>query len=100
MPIEETSDDLSVSDGARTERLTRRVAALERQVEVRIDQVEDLQRRLAHAENLVRAGEQQGMAAKAAEYDALMNTFTMKALRMPRSWYGEARRRLAGRSVR
>jgi hypothetical protein len=32
---------------------------------------------------------------KAAEYDALMQTFTMRALSRPRAWYAAARRRLA-----
>lgn len=96
MAVEEASDDLRVSAEARVERLTRRAAALERQVEARITQVEDLQRRLAHEENQARAARHEAAVAmpKAIEYDALMNTVTMKALRLPRAWYGAARRRL------
>jgi hypothetical protein len=89
-----------VTAEAREERLARRVAALERQVEARIEQVEDYQRRLAHVENALRATEEaagdqhltEEVRRKAAEYDALMATFTMKALELPRSWYGRARR--------
>ena len=90
MGVEEASDDLRVTAEAREERLARRVAALERQVEARIAQVEDYQRRLAHAER--RAEEASQVLAKATEYDVLMGTITMKALRLPRSWYGRARR--------
>ena len=104
MGVEEASDDLRVTAEAREERLARRVAALERQVEARIAQVEDYQRRLAHAENAARTAEDalrraesgaeevSQMLQKAREYDALMGTITMKALRLPRSWYGRARR--------
>ncbi|MDQ3643782.1 MAG: hypothetical protein M3450_20515 [Actinomycetota bacterium] len=104
MGVEEASDDLRVTAEAREERLARRVAALERQVEARIAQVEDYQRRLAHAENAARtaedalrtaesgAEEASRMLEKAREYDALMGTITMKALRLPRSWYGRVRR--------
>jgi chromosome segregation ATPase len=104
MGVEEASDDLRVTAEARGERLARRVAALERQVEARIAQVEDYQRRLAHAENAARTAEDALRTAerrveeasqalgKAKEYDALMGTITMKALRLPRSWYGRARR--------
>ncbi|HEV2761261.1 MAG TPA: hypothetical protein VGV86_17000 [Acidimicrobiales bacterium] len=104
MGVEEASDDLQVTAEARHERLARRVAALERQVEARIAQVEDYQRRLAHAENAARAAEEALRTAerraeeasqvlgKSSEYDALMGTITMKALRLPRSWYGRARR--------
>jgi len=98
-----SSEDLQVSAEAREHRLARRVAALERQVETRIAQVEDLQRRLAHAENGWRAAEEargaserraadaDGARGKAVEYDALMGTFTMRALRVPRTWYAQAR---------
>ena len=99
MAVEGASDELQVSPEARLERLTRRIAALERQVEARIAQVEDLQRRLAHAENVARVSQEalaeaEAAKPKAAEYDALMNTVTMRALRLPRSWYAAARRRL------
>ena len=104
MGVEEASDDLRVPAEARQERLARRVAALERQIEARIAQVEDYQRRLAHAENAARTAEDalrraeggaeevSQMLEQAKEYDALMGTITMKALRLPRSWYGRARR--------
>jgi len=94
------------------ERLARRIAALERQVEARIAQVEDYQRRLAHAENALRSAENARREAernigdarqvlwKAAEYDALMGTITIKALRLPRSWYAHARRALSQRTSR
>ena len=99
------SGDLQVTAEAVQERLTRRIAALERQVEARIAQVEDYQRRLAHAENAVREAEHgivdtRQVQWKAAEYDALMGTITMKALRLPRSWYAQARRAASQRSNR
>jgi len=91
------SDDLQVTAEAVQDRMARRIAALERQVERRIAQVEDYQRRLAHAENAAQEAERSLRDApqlqwKAAEYDALMGTMTMKALRLPRSWYARARR--------
>ena len=99
MAVEEGPDQLDIAPEARIERLTRRVAALERQVEARIGQVDDLQRRLRHAENLDGASQQEMAAAKAkaAEYDALMATFTMRALRLPRAAYAVVRKVAAGR---
>lgn len=98
MALESTSDRLEVSAEARAERLARRVAALERQVEARIGQVDDLRRRLAHAERqAMPIGSELESSRKAAEYDALMATFTMRALRLPRSVYGDVRRRLRER---
>ena len=96
MTPESPSDRLDVSAEARAERLARRVAALERQIESRIEQVEDLRRRLAHAEREGMATGSDPVEArrKAAQYDALMATFTMRALRVPRAVYGEVRRRL------
>jgi len=99
------SGDLQVTAEAVQERLTRRIAALERQVEARIAQVEDYQRRLAHAENAAREAEHgivgtRQVLWKAAEYDALMGTITMKALRLPRSWYAQARRAASQRTNR
>lgn len=85
------------------ERLQRRTAALERQLQVRIDQVEDLQRRLAHQDRVAAEArddaaharqEVEALRPRAAELDALMNTMTMRALRLPRAWYGDVRRRL------
>ena len=89
------------------ERLKRRTAALERQLQARIDQVEDLQRRLAHHEKLAADASEDAAKAwrevevlrpRAAELDALLNTFTMRALSRPRAWYGDARRLLDRRS--
>jgi len=104
------SGELQVTAEAVQERLARRIAALERQVEARIAQVEDYQRRLAHAENALRSAENASREAersigdahqvlwKAAEFDALMGTITMKALRLPRSWYAQARRAASRRT--
>jgi hypothetical protein len=97
MAVDDASGDLHLTAESREDRLARRVAALERQVEARIAQVEDYQRRLAHAENAWAAAERAAEDAaevrwKAEEYDALMGTLTMKALRVPRAWYGRARR--------
>lgn len=97
------SDDVGVFPDAMIERLQRRVAAMERQLEVRIDQVGDLQARLAHQERLAAEArddaarawrEVEALRPRAAELDALMNTMTMRALRRPRAWYGDVRRRL------
>jgi len=103
MAVEEATDELQVTAEAREDRLARRVAALERQVEARIAQVEDYQRRLAHAENGWKAAEEAAGGAaevlwKAKEYDALMGTLTMKALRLPRTWYAQARRLVESRT--
>ena len=109
----EASDRLDPAPEAQLDRLRRRVSALERQLEARIAQVDALNDRLAaQAERpAAPAGEEVAaardeaararhqadlLAAKAAEYDALMGTFTMRALRLPRAWYGAVRRRLAG----
>jgi hypothetical protein len=99
-------DPLEAAPGAVLARLRRRSAALERQLEARIVQVAALdaqleeQQRLAReaAEDAVRAREEaKALRPKAAEYDALMNTLTMRALRLPRAWYGLVRARLARR---
>ena len=98
---------LEVSSEALAERLQRRVTALERQLEARIAQVDDLRARLAQQERLT--AEARGDASrsraeadvlrpKAAEYEALMRTFTMRALDRPRVLYAAARRRVTGRS--
>lgn len=92
---------MSVEDGAvvTEEWHARRAAALERQLELRTAEVDRLR-----AEVAVLAGGGSGSAyspvvaewqAKAAEYDALMATKTMHALRIPRAVYG---RLLARRS--
>ena len=97
-------DPLEIPPDAQVERLQRRVAALERQLEARIGQVDELRRRLEELDRLMaRAGEDATGAQaegdvlrrKAAEYDALMQTFTMRALSRPRELYASARRRLA-----
>lgn len=99
----EAAERLEIPHDAQVERLRRRSAALERQLEARIAQVEDLQRRLAEAERPGAAGEAEVAALRQeaerwrTEYEALMNTFTMRALRQPRRWYAAARRRLGGR---
>jgi hypothetical protein len=68
---------LDVFPEARTEWLERRVAALERQLEYRI--------RIA-------AAAEAKAEAKAREYDALMQTRTMRFLRLPRAVYARLRR--------
>ena len=92
-----SSDPLEIPTDAQVERLQRRVAALERQLEARIAQVDELRNRLASPEQLVaeERAEADVLRRKAAEYDALMQTFTMRALSRPREWYAAARRRLA-----
>jgi predicted RNase H-like nuclease (RuvC/YqgF family) len=97
-----SSDRLDVPADARVERLQRRIAALERQLEARIAQIADLQEHLAEQQRRIRLAEGDGpvpvteveLRHKAAEYDALMATLTMRILRRPRAWYTEARRRL------
>lgn len=100
----EPSDPLEVPPDALVERLQRRIAALERQLEARIAQVTELQSRLLETEHQHRVAAEEPAQAlaeadalrhKAAEYDALMATLTMRALRRPRAWYGQARRRLS-----
>jgi hypothetical protein len=59
---------LAVSPESRTEWLERRVAALERQLEYRIERAAAIE-------------------AKAQEYDELMQTRTMRFLRRPRAVY-------------
>lgn len=93
---------LAISTDASAERLERRNAALQRQLEVRIAQVADLQARLDELGRVGNAGaaEAELLRAKADEYNALMATLTMRALRRPRGWYTAARRcfsTLAGR---
>ena len=104
-----TFEPLEITDEARTERLQRRAGGLERQLEARIAEVARLRERLAHHEAMVQAttssdpGAQQELHVlrhKAAEYDALMRTLTMRGLRLPRTWYAAARRRLPGRHPR
>lgn len=104
-----TFEPLEIADEARTARLQRRAAGLERQLEARIAEIARLRERLAHHEAIERAttsrdsGAQQEhdvLRQKAAEYDALMRTLTMRGLRLPRTWYAAARRRLPGRHPR
>lgn len=91
---------LDVSVDALVERLRRRVAALERQLDARIGQAATLQAELAEVHRLLaeaRDGEARAwreVERRKAEHEALMHTFTMRALRRPREWYGAARRRL------
>ena len=84
------------------ERYARRAAALQRQLELRAAEVDQLRAevaaltaRLAGAGEPVYAPAVVEWRAKAAEYDALMATKTMHALRIPRALYG---RLLARRS--
>ena len=103
-----SSDRLDVPPDARVERLQRRVAALERQLEARIAQIADLQLHLAEQQRRAERAERDGpvpiaeaeLRHKAAEYDALMATLTMRILRRPRAWYTQVRRRLARRGRR
>ena len=94
-------EPLDVPPEALLERLRRRVAALERQVEARIEQASIIQAQLTEAHRLLeeaRAGEARAwreVERLKAEHEALMNTLTMRLLRRPREWYGAARRRLA-----
>jgi len=85
------------------ERLGRRAAGLERQLEARITQVSTLQDRLAEQERVADRARRDATAARREaeaarfEYDALMHTVTMRAVRVPRAWYAAARRRLLAR---
>ncbi len=94
------SQPLDVPVEALVERLRRRVAALERQLDARIENVTALRQQLDEAHELLgasREGEARAwreVERRAAEHDALMNTLTMRILRRPREWYGAARRRL------
>jgi len=85
-----------ITPGASIERLQRRNAALQRQLEARIAQVGDLRALLEERERAGTCGavEVEALRARAAEYDALMATMTMRVLRRPRAWYAEVRRRL------
>lgn len=80
---------------AMVERLQRRTAALERQLEARIGEISNLQARLAEQEPLTQAAAD-ALVHRANEYDALMQTLTMRVLRRPRAWYTTARRRAPG----
>ena len=110
---DEASGRLDPAHEDQLDRVRRRASALERQLEARIAQADALddphadqaQRPAAPAGEEVAAARDEAararhqadlLAAKAAEYDALMGTFTMRALRLPRAWYGAVRRRLAG----
>jgi chromosome segregation ATPase len=90
----EESEELAVSAEALAERLARRVAALERQLERRIAVADDLRRQLdaVHRELSDARAEVAAARAKGDEYDALMQTATMRVLARPRGWYGAARR--------
>ena len=94
------TDRLEISPEAEVKRLRRRVAALERQLQARIAQVDDLRDRLTRQERRLAAADgeasrtPQDADPRIAEYEALMNTLTMRALRRPRDWYAAARRRL------
>ena len=89
-PLDEVPVDALVA------RLQRRVAGLERQLEARIAEIGRLHERLSDQERQTRAARDDAKRAqvKADELDALLGTFTMRALRRPREWYGAVRRRL------
>ena len=98
------SDSLEITPDAQLERLQRRVAALERQLDARIAQVDELRHRSEEQERSAVAARDDAARAraeadllrhKAEEHDALMHTFTMRALSRPRALYASARRRLA-----
>lgn len=80
---------------ALVKRLQRRTAALERQLEARIGEISKLQARLVEPEPLTQAAAD-ALVHRANEYDALMQTLTMRVLRRPRAWYATARRRAPG----
>jgi hypothetical protein len=84
--------ELDISEAARADRLDRQLAGMRRQLERRIAEVEQLRARLG--EEPTPAGE---LARKAAEYDALMRTKTMRLLAYPRVQWG---RLLAARDTR
>lgn len=84
--------ELDMADDARVAHLERRVAALTRQLEIRIGEVaaarderDQLRRQLDAA------------MAKADDYERLMATATMRLLRVPRDFYGRLRDRTEGR---
>ena len=101
---------LEISDAARSERLARQIRGLTRQLEVRIEVTEALQARLEEQSAALAARETElaavlvelpALRATAAEYHYVMATKTMRALRLPRRWYGGLRRlrwKLSGRS--
>lgn len=92
------ADRLDVPAEALAARYARRVEGLTRQLEARIDKIDDLERQLAHLRlESLRDAEAEVNARKAAEYDALMNTLTMRLLRRPREAYGAVRRWLLRR---
>ena len=96
-PTGGSTDRLEIPADAQLERLQRRVAAMQRQLDARIAQVDELRSRLADNDRLVAEATREAeiLRSKAAQYDALMQTLTMRVLRRPRDWYITARRRLA-----
>jgi len=92
------ADHLDVPAEALAARLARRVEGLTRQLEARIARIDDLERQLGHLRlDNTRETTPEDNARKAAEYDALMNTLTMRMLRRPREAYAVARRWLLAR---
>jgi hypothetical protein len=99
------SPQLDISPEARLEWYETRAAALERQVDSRIGQVQALEQQLKHLEQQFKgleqplkdiaaiAGEDLGLLiAKAKGYDELMQTRTIRILRRPRAAYAWLRR--------
>ncbi len=89
-------DRVDVGAEALAARLARRVDSLTRQLDARIAEVDDLKRQLEHLRDAQPGGAiAQIDARKAAEYDKLMATITMRLLRRPRQAYATARKRLS-----
>lgn len=94
------------ADDALVERLRRRGAALQRQLDAGVSEIVDLKARLGERvpasspprDEAAAARELDILRFKAAEYDALMQTLTMRALQRPRQWYALARTGLATRA--
>ena len=92
------SSQLDTSPEARIEWYETRTAALERQIDSRIGQVQELEQQLKGLEQQLNgiaaiAGDDLGLlVAKANEYDELMQTRTLRILRRPRAAYAWLRR--------
>lgn len=99
-----SSDQLEVPPDALVERLQRRVAALERQLDARIARIDQLQARVEDQDRALLQipqleHEMAALRLRVEEYDRLLQTFTMRTLQRPREWYAAARRwRAAGGS--
>ena len=98
-----TDEPFDIPVDALVDRLRRRTAAVERQLDARIEEVGTLRARIADHDNVLAAAREGEARAwreverLTAEHEALMSTLTMRILRRPRDWYGAARRRLGRR---